>query len=75
MNNGAKSAGASHGDHIEEVAREIAATLGVPDVVYTVPKISKGPGVREVGDALLITNGFGGVLAGEGTATLRVRQS
>jgi hypothetical protein len=52
----------SYGDAVEENVRQIAARLGVSDFVYTVPKLAKGAATREVGDALLISNGLGAIL-------------
>jgi hypothetical protein len=51
----------SYGDSMEDDVRKIAARLGVADFVYTVPILSKeAGGSREVGDALLISNGRDG---------------
>ena len=53
----------SYGDAMEDDVRKIAARLGVADFVYTVPILSKGAGgSREVGDALLISNGRGAII-------------
>lgn len=52
----------THGVRAEEDARQIAARLGVADFVYRAPMVSKGAATREVGDALLISNGRGAVL-------------
>ncbi|HUW87872.1 MAG TPA: SEC-C metal-binding domain-containing protein [Candidatus Paceibacterota bacterium] len=53
----------SYGDAMEDEVRKIAARLGVADFVYTVPILSKGAGgSREVGDALLISNGRGAII-------------
>lgn len=54
---------ASPGLAVEKRARDVAAILGLPDFVYTVPLITKGKGAqREVGDGLLIANGRGAVV-------------
>jgi hypothetical protein len=52
----------SYGEAVEENVRQIAARLGVSDFVYTVPRLAKGAATREVGDALLISNGLGAIL-------------
>jgi hypothetical protein len=52
----------SYGDAVEQNVRQIAARLGASDFVYTVPKLAKGTATREVGDALLISNGLGAIL-------------
>jgi hypothetical protein len=51
-----------YGHAVEEDVRQIVAKLGVSDFVYTVPLLARGSGSREVGDALLISNGLGAVL-------------
>ena len=48
-------------DHEEDV-RQIVAQLGVADFVYTVPVVAQGGATREVGDALLFSNGLGAIL-------------
>jgi hypothetical protein len=48
-------------DHEEDV-RQIVAQLGVADFVYTVPVVVQGGATREVGDALLFSNGMGAIL-------------
>ena len=50
------------GDDHEEDVRQIVAELGVADFVYTVPVVAKGGATREVGDALLFSNGIGAIL-------------
>lgn len=52
-----------HGYRAEEAVREIAAVLGLPDLVY-VAELSRHrvSGAREVGDGLLIANGRGAIV-------------
>jgi SEC-C motif len=52
----------SAGHVVEERVRAIAATLGVPEFVYSVPLVSKASGVREVGDGILACGGGGAIL-------------
>jgi hypothetical protein len=52
----------AHGHAVEDDVRQIAARLGVADFVYTVPQLAKGGASREVGDALLVSNGRGAIL-------------
>jgi hypothetical protein len=47
---------------VEARVREVAATLGLHDFVYTVPVVATAKGTDEVGDGLLIANGTGAVL-------------
>lgn len=54
--------GNEHGTEAEDAARRVAADLGLPDFVFTVPRLPKSAGSREVGDALLIANGAGAVV-------------
>jgi hypothetical protein len=51
-----------YGHMVEEEVRQIVAQLGVADFVYTVPVVGQGGGTREIGDALLFSNGMGAVL-------------
>jgi SEC-C motif-containing protein len=51
-----------YGHAVEEDVRQIVAQLGVVDFVYTVPPVTQGAGTREVGDALLFSNGMGAIL-------------
>src|SRR5579871_5389750 len=51
-----------YGHAVEEDVRQIVAQLGVADFVYTVPVLTRGDGTREVGDALLFSNGMGAIL-------------
>lgn len=51
-----------YGHLVEEDVRQVAAQLGVADFVYTVPVLAQGGGTREVGDALLVSNGMGAIL-------------
>lgn len=50
------------GKDIEARAVNIAATLSVPEFVYRAPIVRKGPGVREVGDGLILCGAGGAVL-------------
>jgi hypothetical protein len=52
----------SQGHVVEERVRAIAATLGVPEFVYSVPLVTKSSGVREVGDGILLCGGGGAIL-------------
>lgn len=47
---------------VEQRVRRVAAVLGVPEFVYSVPLISKGAGVREVGDGILFCGSGGAIL-------------
>lgn len=51
-----------YGHLVEEEVRQIVVQLGVADFVYTVPVVRHGGGTREVGDALLFSNGMGAIL-------------
>ena len=51
-----------YGHLFEAEVRQIVAQLGVADFVYTVPVVRQGGGTREVGDALLFSNGMGAIL-------------
>lgn len=51
-----------YGHKVEEDVRQIVAQLGVADFVYTVPVLAQDTGTREVGDALLFSNGMGAIL-------------
>jgi hypothetical protein len=46
----------------ERRARRVAAVLGVPEFVYSVPLVAKGTSVREVGDGILFCGSGGAVL-------------
>jgi hypothetical protein len=50
------------GRRVEARVREVAATLGLHDFVYTVPIVATAKGTDEVGDGLLLANGTGAVL-------------
>ena len=47
---------------VERRVRQLAAFLGVPEFVYSVPLVSKGSSVREVGDGILLCGLSGAVL-------------
>lgn len=49
----------SQGLAVEEYARRLAGSLGVPDFVYRPPVVRKGSGTRELGDGLLVAGGLG----------------
>lgn len=51
-----------YGHAVEEDVRQVIARLGVADFVFTVPVIGQGGSTREVGDALLASNGIGAIL-------------
>lgn len=53
------TSGEDRGGFAESAVRDVAAVLGLPDFVYTVPRVRKGRANREVGDALLVANGAG----------------
>jgi hypothetical protein len=55
-----------HGLSAEVAARDVAARLGLPDFVYTVPQLNTKSGSREVGDALIIVDGVGDAITGRG---------
>jgi hypothetical protein len=48
-------------DHEEDV-RQIVAQLGVANFVYSVPVVAQGGATREVGGALLFSNGMSVIL-------------
>jgi hypothetical protein len=50
------------GHAVERRVRQVAAVLGVPEFVYSVPLISKGASVREVGDGILFCGSGGAIL-------------
>lgn len=51
-----------YGYQVEDDVRQAAAQLGVADFVYTVPVVPRGGGTREIGDAILFSNGMGAIL-------------
>jgi len=52
----------SHGEAVEDRARQVAARLGLADFVYRPQLVSRGGGNREAGDAILYANGKGAVI-------------
>jgi hypothetical protein len=57
------AASEGHGDRAEEAVREVAAVLGLPDLVYLAELSQhRSSGTREVGDGLLIANGRGAII-------------
>jgi len=62
MESDPQPADGDYGHEVEEDVRQIVAQLGISDFVYTVPLLVQGGGTREVGDALLFSNGMGAIL-------------
>lgn len=52
----------SHGQAVEDRARQVAARLGLADFVYRPQLVSRGGANREPGDAILYANGRGAVV-------------
>jgi hypothetical protein len=50
------------GDSAEEAVRHAATAWGLPDFVFRPSVLQQGPGVREIGDALLIVGHVGAVV-------------